>query len=192
MHIISGALPFPRRGDGYHPFESFLVVIQSDDVYAFPCMETLNIFNPVLIWYGNAYEHETWLNYIRVPTLPEKPWKPWILSFWKCLEFAPKMVKTWNFNLKPGKNLKFANSMFQASLFKMSFLFSSLSYLHYQHKHNDSKPNWPWISLLLPGITWKIHGFCVTREVGTLYSVSSPMAFVYVFFHSYWTIQYAI
>ncbi len=30
-------------------------------------------------------------------------------------------VKSWNFNSKPGMNLKFANSMFQASLFKMSF-----------------------------------------------------------------------
>ncbi len=36
----------------------------------------------------------------------------------KCLEFAQKVVKTWNFNSKPGKNLKFENSMFQTSLFK--------------------------------------------------------------------------
>ncbi len=37
-------------------------------------------------------------------------------------EFAQKVVKTWNFNSKPReKTLKFANSMFQTSLFKMSF-----------------------------------------------------------------------
>ncbi len=56
----------------------------------------------------------------RVPTLPGKPG---ILSFsGKYLEFAQKVVKTWNFNSKLGKKtLKFANSMFQASFFKMSF-----------------------------------------------------------------------
>ncbi len=37
----------------------------------------------------------------------------------KCLEFAQKVIKTWNFNPKHGQNLKFANSMFQASLFKV-------------------------------------------------------------------------
>ncbi len=54
---------------------------------------------------------------IRVPTLPGKPGKPGILSFTfsrpgKVLEFAQKVGKTWNFNLKPEKNLecsKFAN-----------------------------------------------------------------------------------
>ncbi len=40
----------------------------------------------------------------------------------KGLELAQKIVKTWNFNLKPGKKpWKFANSIFQTSLFKMSF-----------------------------------------------------------------------
>ncbi len=37
--------------------------------------------------------------------------------------------------------------------------FTSLSYLHYQHKYCDSKSNWPGILLLLPGNnlenTWK-------------------------------------
>ncbi len=45
------------------------------------------------------------------------------------MEFAQKVVKTWNFNSKPGKNMKFANSMFQASLFKMSFTKIILIYL---------------------------------------------------------------
>ncbi len=53
-------------------------------------------------------------------------WKTWNFVIFfsrpgKCLEFAQKVVKTWNFNSKPGKNMKFANSIFQASLFKMSF-----------------------------------------------------------------------
>ncbi len=53
-------------------------------------------------------------------------WKTWNFVFFlsrprKCQEFAQKVVKTWNFNSKPGKNLNFDNSMFQASLFKMSF-----------------------------------------------------------------------
>ncbi len=46
----------------------------------------------------------------------------------KCLEFVQKVVKTWNLNSKPGKNLKFANYMFQASLFKMSFTKINLIY----------------------------------------------------------------
>ncbi len=51
-------------------------------------------------------------------------WKTWNFVIFfsrpgKCLEFAQKVVKTCNFNSKPGKKL--ANSMFQASLFKMSF-----------------------------------------------------------------------
>ncbi len=93
----------------------------------------------------------------RVPTLPGKPG---ILSFtFPDLENAWNLLKKW---WKPGiltqnlkKNLCFANSVFQDSLFKMWFTkqiwFISLSYLHYQHKHWDSKPKWPWISLLLPG-----------------------------------------
>ncbi len=39
----------------------------------------------------------------------------------KCMEFTQKVVKTWNFNPNLEKNLKFANSMFQAVLFKISF-----------------------------------------------------------------------
>ncbi len=78
-------------------------------------------------------------------------WKTWNLSF----SFAQKVVKTWNFNSKPGKNLKFANSIFQSSLFKMSFTKIILIYFivifYIINTNTDSKPNWPWISLLLPG-----------------------------------------
>ncbi len=64
---------------------------------------------------GHQGSHPTW-----------KTWKTWNFVIFfsrpgKCLEFAHKVVKTWNFNSKPGKNMKFANSMFQASFFKMSF-----------------------------------------------------------------------
>ncbi len=46
-----------------------------------------------------------------------------LFQSWKMsgICFKKKMVKTWNFNSKHGKNLQFANSMLQASLFKMSF-----------------------------------------------------------------------
>ncbi len=50
----------------------------------------------------------------------------------KCLEFVQKVVKTWNFNSKPWKNLKFANSVFKVSLFKMSF-YKENSDLHLCH-----------------------------------------------------------
>ncbi len=71
----------------------------------------------------------------------------------KCLSFAQKVLKTWNFTSKLWKNLKFANSMFQASLFNMSFTKIILIYLFVIStlSNTDSKPNWPWISLLLPG-----------------------------------------
>ncbi len=70
--------------------------------------------------------------FIRVPTLP---WKPGILSF---SFLAEKVVNTWNFYSNPGKNLNFANSMFQTSLFKISF---DLGFHCFYLK-----------------ITWKIHG----------------------------------
>ncbi len=60
-------------------------------------------------------------------------WKTWNFVIFfsrpgKCLEFAQKVVKTWNFNSKPWKNMTFANSMFQASLFMMSFTEINLIY----------------------------------------------------------------
>ncbi len=60
----------------------------------------------------------------------------------KCIKFAQKLGKSWNFNSKPGKNpLKLVNSVFYDSLFKMSLTknrsFTCLSYLHYQNRHCD-------------------------------------------------------
>ncbi len=74
----------------------------------------------------------------------------------KCLEFAQKMEKTFNFISKPGKNFIF-NSKFSVLRFTFQNIiykyisFTSLLYLHYQHKHCHSKPNWPGISLFLSG-----------------------------------------
>ncbi len=39
----------------------------------------------------------------------------------KCLEFAQKVGKTWNFNSQPWKNFKLVNLEFKDLLFKMSF-----------------------------------------------------------------------
>ncbi len=53
-----------------------------------------------------------WSAFNKVPTVPGKLG---ILSFTfpggKCLKFAPKVWKTWNFNSKPEKNLNFENFM---------------------------------------------------------------------------------
>ncbi len=110
--------------------------------------------------------------------------KTWIFVIFfsrpgKCLEFAQKVVKTWNFNSIHEKNLKFANSMFRASLFKMSFTKnnSDLFLCHIYIINTNTKPNWPWISLLLPG---KYIDFCVTREVGTLYITNGSAIDCYV------------
>ncbi len=87
-------------------------------------------------------------------------WKTWnfVICFsrpGKYLEFAHKLGKTWNFNSKPGKKIeisKFDVSRFtsQDVIYK-KYSFTSFSYLHYEHKLCDLKPNWPEISLLLPG-----------------------------------------
>ncbi len=59
-------------------------------------------------------------NIHRVPTLPGKPGKPGILSFsFPDLEFAQKVVKTWNCKSKPGKMWNWLILCFK--LFKMSF-----------------------------------------------------------------------
>ncbi len=52
------------------------------------------------------------------------------------------MEKTWNLQ-----------SIFQASLFKIytNNSDSLLCYIYIINSNTDSKPNWPWISLLLPG-----------------------------------------
>ncbi len=88
------------------------------------------------------------LCYCSVPFQGSHPtWKTWkTLNFviffskpGKCLEFAQKVIKTWNFNSEPGQKLKL-RILFQTSLFKMLFTkinltYMTLSYLHYQHKH---------------------------------------------------------
>ncbi len=80
----------------------------------------------------------------------------------KNLEFE---LKTWK------KNLKFANSMFQASLFKMSFIKTILIYFFVISTLSTQTLIQSQIDLGLHcfylEITWKIHGICVTREVGT-------------------------
>ncbi len=71
---------------------------------------------------------------VRITSQGSHPtWKIWNFVIFfskpgKCLEFAQKVVKTWTFNSKPWKNMTFANSMFQASLFKMSFTEINLIY----------------------------------------------------------------
>ncbi len=66
-----------------------------------------------------------WGGQHRVPPYMENPenleFCHFLFQTWKIPGICSKSGKTWNFNSKPGKNLKFANSMFQASLFKMSF-----------------------------------------------------------------------
>ncbi len=72
----------------------------------------------------------------------------------KWLEFAQKVVKTWNFNSKPGKNLKFASFMFKNNSDLL------LCHIYIISTNTDSKTNWPWISLLSPGNnmenTWNV------------------------------------
>ncbi len=116
----------------------------------------------------------------RVPTLPGKPWKKWNFVIFfskpgKCLEFPQKVVKTGNFNLKPGKNVKFANSMFQASLFKMSFtkiilicffVISTLSTQTLIRSQIDIGFHCFYLK-----ITWKIHGILCHKRSGNPASV---------------------
>ncbi len=72
-------------------------------------------------------------------------------------------VKTWNFNSKPGKKLEICE------FYVSSFTFQNVIYknnsdlllfhIYIINTNTDSKPNWPWISLLLPEKnlenTWK-------------------------------------
>ncbi len=86
-----------------------------------------------------------------------KTWKTGILSFtFPCLENAwnliKKLGKIWNSR----KNLKFANLVLRfTSFFSRCHLQKKNPDLHLCHiyiinKNTDSKPNWQWISLLLP------------------------------------------
>ncbi len=85
-------------------------------------------------------------------------WKTWNFVIFisrpgKCLEFAQKVVKTWNFNSKHVKNLKFSNSVssftFQDVIYKNNSDLL-LCHIYIINTNTGSKPNWPWISLLLP------------------------------------------
>ncbi len=73
----------------------------------------------------------------------------------KCLEFAQKVVTTWNFNLKPGKKLEIfkfhvSSFTFQDVIYKNNSDVL-LCHIYIINTNTDLKPNWPWISLLLPG-----------------------------------------
>ncbi len=79
-----------------------------------------------LKWMKMIINLETLVTQMVTIRISWETWKTWnFVSFFfrpgKCLEFAHRVVKTWNFNSKPWKNVKFANFKFQASLFKMSF-----------------------------------------------------------------------
>ncbi len=91
-----------------------------------------------------------------------------LFQAWKCLEFAQKVVKIWNFNSKPGKtwNLQI---LFQASLYKMSFTKIILIYFFVISTLSTQTLIRSQIDLgfhcLFLEITWKIHRvFCYKRS----------------------------
>ncbi len=93
--------------------------------------------------------------YNRVPTLPGKPG---ILSFlfqdWKMPGICSKSSKTWNFNLKSGKTWNLQILYFKLHFSRCHYKNNSdllLCYIYIINTNTDSKPNWPWISLLLLG-----------------------------------------
>ncbi len=97
----------------------------------------------------------------RVPT---KPGKPGILSFsFSCLENAWKSGK----NL--GKKLEICKFYVWSFTFQ-DFIYKNssdllLCHIYIINTNTDSKPNWPWISLLLLGNNVeKNMEFCVTRN----------------------------
>ncbi len=107
----------------------------------------------------------------RVPTRPEKPWKPGILSFtfWG-MQNDWNFLKKWETSGILTQTLKKIISKFGVSKFNWQDVINlqkekkSLSYLHYQHKDYDSKPNWPGISLYLPGNNLENTWNCVSPE----------------------------
>ncbi len=107
-------------------------------------------------------------------------WKTWNFVIFfsrprKCMEFAQKVVKTWNFNSKPGKNLKFANSLFQALFFNMSFTKIILIYFFIIFTLSTQTPIQSQIDLgfhcFYLEITWKIHGILCHKRSGNPASV---------------------
>ncbi len=78
-------------------------------------------------------------SYSRVPTLPGKP--AILLFTFPCLENAWNLLKKWEISgiltlTRPGKKMKFGVSTFtfQNAIYKQNS-FTSMSYLHFQHKH---------------------------------------------------------
>ncbi len=120
--------------------------------------------------------------YLRMNQGSHPTWKTWNFVIFfsrhgKCLECAQKVVKTWNFNSKPGKNLIFANSIFQASLFKMSFTKIILIYLFVISTLSTQTLIRSQIDLVFHcfylEITCKIHGILCHKRSGNPASVLS-------------------
>ncbi len=88
----------------------------------------------------------------------------------KCLEFGQKVVKTWNFNSKPEISKFYVSSFtFEDVIYKYN---SDLLLFHTYiiNTNTDSKPKWPWISLLLPGNNLENTWHFVSQEkLGTLH-----------------------
>ncbi len=94
----------------------------------------------------------------RISTLHWKHWKPGILSYtFPALENSRNLLKKWGKARILTQNLE-KTWNWSIMCFKIHFSrynlhqksFTSMSYLHYQYNHCDSKPNWHVISLLLP------------------------------------------
>ncbi len=130
----------------------------------------------------NLIEVQHWIlcvTFFRVPTLPWKPWN-FVIYFsrpGKCLEFAQKVGKAWNFNSKPGKyyiERKFGVSRFTfQDVISKKESFTSFSYLHYQHKHCDFEPFDLEFHCFYMEITWKIHGIlCHQRSGNPVFELS--------------------
>ncbi len=131
-------------------------------------MLCLTGYLPLCVWIYHWYGPQ-----VRVPTLHRKPA---ILSFsFPGLENAWNLLKKWYFNSKPGKNFKFANSMFQASLFNMSFTKIILIYFFVISTLSTQTLIQSQIELgfhcFYLEITWKIHGFLCHRRSGNPASV---------------------
>ncbi len=98
-----------------------------------------------------------------------------LFQAWKMPGICSKSGKTWNINTKHRKNLKFANYMFQASLFKMSFtkiiliyffIISTLSTQTLIRSQIDIGFHCFYLE-----ITWKIHGILCHKRSGNPASV---------------------
>ncbi len=90
----------------------------------------------------------------------------------QTLKMPQKVVKTWNFNSKPWKkNLKLANSMFQALLFKMSFTKIILIYFVISILSTQTRIRRQidlWFHCFFLEITWKIYGILCHKRSGNL------------------------